>query len=341
MGNNEKKIFISALIVCRNEEGYIKLSLQSILEQDFPDNQYEILIIDGESDDRTMDVARQVIEEYRISHGSCPKVQYLQNKQRILATGWNLGIRHSKGEYVFRIDAHSQIPSDYIRKCVDTIINHDAVCVGGKIESKSLLEKEDLITKILSSPFGVGNSSFRVSDKAGYADTAVYGLYKKEIFDEVGYFDESLVRNQDIELHARIRNSGGKFYFNPEIKSVYYTRNTVKKMLKQAFENGAWNPIVLRKTKGTLSLRHMIPFAFVSFIGITTFLGFFKKTFWYFETAILVLHLILGFIFARKKTNNPKELVQMPLLFLLLHLSYGTGFFVGLFHKSERRGEKQ
>lgn len=340
MGNNEKKLFISALIVCRNEEEYIKLSLQSILNQDFPDNQYEILIIDGESDDRTIDVARQVIEEYRTSHETCPKVQYLQNERRILAAGWNLGIRHSKGEYVFRIDAHSKIPSDYIRKCVNTITNHEAVCVGGKIESNSLLEKNDIITKVLSSPFGVGNSSFRVSDTEGYADTAVYGLYKKQIFDEVGYFDESLVRNQDIELHARIRNSGGKFYFNPEIKSVYYTRNTVKKMLKQAFQNGEWNPIVSKKTKGTLSLRHMIPFVFVSFLGITTFLGLFKKTFWYFETAVLVLHLIFGFIFARKKTNNPKELIQMPLLFLLLHLSYGTGFLVGLFHKSERRGEK-
>ena len=325
--------FISALIVCRNEEEYIKLSLESILGQDYPDHRYEILIIDGESDDRTMDVAKQVVEDYRKINGRCPNVQYIKNEKRILAAGWNLGIKHSKGRYVFRIDAHSKIPSNYIRKCVETITKHNVICVGGKIESKSLLGEDDIITKILSSPFGVGNSSFRVSNTEGYADTAVYGLYDKEIFNQVGFFDESLVRNQDIELHARIRNSGGKFYFNPEIKSVYYTRNTLKKMFKQAFLNGKWNPIVSKKTKGTLSLRHMIPFVFVAFIGITTLLGFFEKVFWYIEAAILALHLVLGLIFAKKKTNNPKELICMPILFMGLHLSYGIGFLVGLFYK--------
>ena len=333
MGNDYNEIpYISALIVCRNEEKYIKLSLESILEQDYPDDQYEILIIDGESDDKTMDVARQVVENYKRIKGRCPDVLYLENEKRILAAGWNLGIKHSKGRYVFRIDAHSKIPSNYIRQCVETITKHNAICVGGKIESKSLLGEDDIVTKILSSPFGVGNSSFRVSNTEGYADTAVYGLYDKEIFNRVGFFDESLVRNQDIELHARIRNSGEKFYFNPEIKSVYFTRNTLKKMFKQAFLNGKWNPIVSKKTKGTLSLRHMIPFAFVVFIGITTLLGFFENAFWYIEASILALHLVLGLIFAKKKTNNPKELVQMPILFMGLHLSYGIGFLAGLFY---------
>lgn len=334
---NENEIpFISALIVCRNEEAYINISLQSILDQDYPDNCYEVIIIDGMSDDKTVDKARLLCEKYKTQHGSCPDIHFFSNEKKILAAGWNIGIKESKGRFIFRIDAHSCIPTDYIKKCVKTISTYDAVCVGGKIESKSLQGEDDVITKILSSPFGVGNSTFRVSNVGGYADTAVYGLYDRTIFDVVGYFDESLSRNQDIELHARIRNVGGKFYFNPEIKSVYYTRNTVKKMLKQAFQNGKWNPIVAKKTKGTLSIRHMIPFAFVIFTGITTILGFFKKMFWFLEGAVLALHLFLGFIFAKKKTNIPKELILMPILFMALHLSYGTGFLFGLFHKSER-----
>ena len=332
--------YISALIVCRNEDEYIKLSLQSVLDQDYPNDRYEILVIDGMSDDETVKTAKQVTERYRAEHSKCPDTHFLYNKKKILAAGWNIGIRNSKGKYVFRIDAHSEIPSDYISKCVTTITMHDAVCVGGKIESKSIQGEDDTIAKVLSSPFGVGNSSFRVSNTEGYVDTAVYGLYDRQIFDEVGYFDESLVRNQDIELHARIRNAGGKFYFNPEIKSIYYTRNTVKKMLRQAFQNGKWNPIVSQKTKGTLSIRHMIPFVFVLFTGISTILGFFKRKFWYLELAVLGIHLCLGLVFAKKKTNNPKELAIIPFLFMALHLTYGTGFLTGLFHKSEK-GEKQ
>ena len=326
--------YISVLVVCRNEEEYIKLSLQSVLNQDYPDDRYEILVIDGMSDDGTVNVAKQVIDRYETEHDGCPDTYFLPNEKKILAAGWNIGIRNSKGSYVVRIDAHSEIPSDYISKCVATITMHDAVCVGGKIESKSMQREDDTIAKVLSSPFGVGNSSFRVSNTEGYVDTAVYGLYDRRIFDKVGYFDESLVRNQDIELHARIRNAGGKFYFNPVIKSTYYTRNTVKKMLRQAFQNGKWNPIVSKKTKGTLSIRHMIPFAFVSFTGICTILGCLKRGFWYLELMILGLHLCLGFVFAKKKTSDPKELAKMPFLFMALHLTYGTGFLTGLFHKS-------
>ncbi|WP_418579377.1 glycosyltransferase family 2 protein, partial [Hungatella sp.] len=274
--------FITALIVCRNEEDYIKLSLGSLLNQDYPDDRYEILIIDGLSTDQTIESAEKVIAQYKNNRGSCPQIGFYKNKKMILAAGWNIGIKNSKGELVFRIDAHSTAAPDYIKKCVETILKHDAICVGGKIESKSLQGEDDVITKVLSSPFGVGNSSFRVSNTEGYTDTAVYGLYRKSIFEEIGYFDETLVRNQDIELHARIKNIGGKFYFNPEIHSVYYTRNTVKKMLKQAYQNGKWNPIVQNKNRSALSLRHMVPFLFVLFVCITSILGFLNKVFWYF-----------------------------------------------------------
>lgn len=335
-----KKPFVSALIVCRNEEKYIEISLQSLLGQNYPDDCYEIIIIDGDSDDNTLKSARMVISEYREKNDSCPNVSFYFNEKKILAAGWNIGIMKAKGEYVFRIDAHSKIEPNYIDKCIETITVHDAVCVGGRIESKSLSGEDDIVTKILSSPFGVGNSSFRVSNTEEYADTAVYGLYRKQIFEEVGYFDESLIRNQDIELHARIRKAGEQIYFNPEIKSIYFTRNTIKKMLKQAFQNGKWNPIVLKKTKGALSVRHMIPFAFVLFIVASTILGFFVKMIWYLEIIVLGIHLSMGFYFAKEKSNDPKELAQMPFLFMALHLSYGVGFLTGLFHKSDK-GEKQ
>lgn len=330
---NEELPYISAIIVCRNEEEYIKLALGSILNQTYPDARYEILIIDGLSDDRTVSSAKAAIEDYKSIHGASPEVSFWKNEKRILAAGWNIGIRNAKGDFIFRIDAHSEVGPDYIMKCVETILTHEAVCVGGKIESKSLQGLDDIVTKVLSSPFGVGNSSFRVSDTARYTDTAVYGLYKKEIFEQAGYFDETLLRNQDIEMHARIKDAGGKFYFNPEIHSVYYTRNTVRKMLKQAFQNGKWNPIVQKKNKNALSLRHMIPFAFVSFMGLTTLLGFLNKIFWYIESFIVTLHLGLGVFFAKKKTNNPVEIAKMPFLFMMLHFFYGIGYLQGLFYR--------
>ena len=177
----------------------------------------------------------------------------------------------------------------------------------------------------------MGNSSFRVSDIPGYSDTAVYGLYKKVIFDKVGLFDERYVRNQDVELHSRIKKAGYKFYFNPEIKCVYYSRNSVKKMLKQALGNGRWNMVLLRKHGAALNLRHLIPFVFVLYLIFSTIFGFFAHVFWIQEIFIILLHLLLGVIAAAKKSHNIADIIKMPVLFLMLHISYGLGYLTGLF----------
>lgn len=320
--------FVSVLLVTRNEKDYVKMSLLSLINQTYPKDKFEIIVIDGNSTDGTLDVVKELQRVYK-NNGIHIRIEH--NPQKILSAGWNIGIKSSIGDYVVRIDAHATAETDFIEKSVKTIQRVDAVCVGGKLTSKSLAGEEDIISLVLSSPFGVGNSSFRVSEEEGYADTAVYGLYEKAIFEKVGYFDETMVRNQDIEMHSRIKKAGGKFYFNPDIKSTYYTRNTVKKLLKQAFGNGQWNMVLLKKGSGALSIRHIVPFVFVvSGIG-AIILGFIYHFFWYIGLAVLLLHLAIGLYFSYKKTKNIEQLVKMPFLFLSLHISYGLGYLKGLF----------
>ena len=321
--------FVSALLVTRNEQAFIEKAMMSLINQTYPKDYYEIIVIDGESTDDTLKIVKKLIEQYKTDSFD---IRVINNPKHILATGWNLGIKDAKGEFVVRIDAHAEAAEDFIEKNVETMLKTtDAVCVGGKLTTMSLNGDNDTISKVLSSPFGVGNSSFRVSDGAGYSDTAVYGLYKKEIFERVGYFNEKYIRNQDIELHSRIRKAGGKFYFNPQINCVYYSRNTVKKMVKQAFGNGKWNMVLLKNQNSALRLRHLVPFAFVLFLIVTTLLGFFSKYLWFLELGVLFLHLALGLFAATKKTKSISEILKMPFLFLLLHVSYGAGYLAGIF----------
>jgi GT2 family glycosyltransferase len=208
-------------------------------------------------------LAIQLVNKYIKSGVGVPQLSYLKNQKKILAAGWNIGIKAAKGKYIIRIDAHATADRTFIRLNVETIMKVDAVCVGGKLITKANTETGEMIKDVLSSSFGVGNSSFRVSNKASYTDTVVYGLYDKRIFDKVGYFDENLSRNQDIELHSRIKRAGGKFYFEPKIESTYYSRDSVKKMIEQAYGNGFWNVIIFKKNNAKLSLRHMVPFCAV------------------------------------------------------------------------------
>lgn len=326
--------FVSALLVTRNEQSYIEKALLSLINQTYPKDSYEIIVIDGESSDDTLKIVNNLIGQYKTKNFD---IRIINNPKRILSSGWNLGIRNAKGDYVVRIDAHGEAAADFIEKNVETMLSvNDAACVGGRLMTKSLDGDNDIISKVLSSPFGVGNSSFRVSDRPGYTDTAVYGLYKKEIFETVGFFNEKFVRNQDIELHSRIRAAGERFYFNPEISCIYYSRNTVKKMAKQAFGNGKWNMVLLKHQNSALSLRHLVPFAFVLYLIIFTALGFFSKIFWFLEAGVLLIHVMLGLMAACKKTRRLSEIVKMPFLFLILHLSYGVGYLSGIFTKIEK-----
>lgn len=327
--NTNNLPFVSALLVTRNEQNYIEKAMFSLINQTYPKDKYEIIVIDGESTDNTLQIVKSLIEKYRKNNFD---IRVINNPKHILSSGWNLGIQYAKGDYVVRIDAHAEAKQDFIEKNVKTILKiPDAICVGGKLNTMSLDGDDKTISKVLSSPFGVGNSSFRVSNKAGYADTAVYGLYKKKIFERIGYFNEQYVRNQDIEMHSRIRNVGGKFYFNPEISSIYYSRNSLKKMVKQAFGNGKWNMVLLKNKNSALRIRHLVPFAFILFLISVTLLGFICKYFWFIEIMVLLLHLILGMYAAIEKTKKLSEILKMPFLFLLLHLSYGIGYLFGVF----------
>lgn len=336
MSEKENKInsdvvpFISVLLVTYNESQYIRLSLGSLLCQDYPHNSFEIIVIDGRSTDDTLNQAKNLVAEYKEA-GSKVKVYFIDNPKKILAAGWNKGIASAKGEYVVRIDAHAVVQPNFLRLNVKTILRVDAVCVGGKLVTKANSETGEIIKDVLSSSFGVGNSSFRVLNKAGYVDTAVYGLYRIDLFEKIGYFDEMLVRNQDVELHSRIKRIGGKFYFNPDICSVYYSRDTAKKMLKQAYGNGYWNLIIWKKNGAKLSIRHMIPFCFFLVLAVTALAGIVWRMIWMFGVIVLVLYFMLATFASLSKTKRIGRFLKMLFLFFALHLAYGLGSIIGLF----------
>lgn len=326
---NKQKPFVSALLVTRNEQAYVKNAMFSLINQTYPKDRYEIVVVDGESTDSTLPIVERIAQQNK-KKGLAIRV--LHNPKHILSSGWNIGLKEAKGEYVVRIDAHAQAAADFIEKNVETMrAVPDAVCVGGRLCTKSLNQGGEIIANVLSSPFGVGNSSFRVSGKAGYADTAVYGLYRKKVLLDAGGFHEKYKRNQDLELHARIKKQEGRFYYNPDIQCVYYARNTVGSMVKQAFGNGAWNMVLLKERKSALSVRHLVPFAFVVFLLAAAIGGFVNRKIWTAGAMVLLLHIMCGLYAASKKTRRGKDIVAMPFLFLSLHIAYGAGYLVGIF----------
>lgn len=327
-------IDISIIIVTRNATRFVIDCIQSI-ENQFKNNNYswELIIVDGESTDNTVAVIKKYLSTKSYSYS------ILNNHKKILASGWNIGIQQAKGLYVMRPDAHSILQENYIDIGLKFLKKHPTISViGGKLITKGKGFLGSIIKEALSSKVGVGNSSFRTATKSSYSDTAVYGIYKKEIFETVGLFNESLIRHQDNDLHRRIKEKKGIFYTNIDMKATYFCRDTISSLSKQMFLNGFYfSQFLSLKSFRTLSLRHMAPLLFYIFIlsSLTTSL-YFNLSFITLLSLLIyggyLLTLILNSIFIVLTKKNIKYILTCPII-LIMHISYAYGTFYGITKK--------
>jgi glycosyltransferase involved in cell wall biosynthesis len=324
---------VSVIIVVRNEENNISACIKSIELQFEKKDNWELIIIDGQSTDKTKQLANEYLKTVNY------KWKVLDNEKKTLAPGWNIGIKNSNGKYVVRPDAHSRLHKAYVQNGVVTLENiPEVTAVGGVLETRSKGFWGNIIKIALSSRIGVGNSSFRTASKSGFTDTVVYGVYRKEVFDKVGFFDEKLVRHQDNEMHQRIKKAGGKFYLNAKMKADYYCRDSVRKLSTQMFNIGRYLPDVM--FNGSLSIRHLAPFAFFTAIlfSVTIGLLIIKPLLW---ISLLVLGVYFLVIFSESviKSFCNRNVSVLLLLFIipLIHVNYAIGTFWGLLKGSLKK----
>jgi len=319
---------ISIIIPILNEEKYIKNCLDSIVNSDFDKAQMEVLLVDGGSEDKTIEIIKEYQKKY-------PFFKLLYNPKKIVPTAMNIGIKEAKGEYVIRLDAHSFYPKDYFNKLIywHKKLNADNV---GAVWITDVLNKTKTsiaIKNVLSDKLGVGEAKFRIGIKdIEEVDTVPFGCYKRKVFNKIGLYDERLVRNQDIELNKRLKRNGGKIYLIPEIKCIYFARETYKQLAKNNFNNGLWNILTAyyTKTLNSLSFRHFVPLIFVLSLILSFILGFFNKEFFYIFLIILISYLSIISIRSFQIKKDTTFFHQL-LAFLVLHFSYGIGSLVGIF----------
>jgi GT2 family glycosyltransferase len=292
---------------------------------------YEILVVDGMSEDKT----REIVNEYCKKN---PLVRIIDNPQKIVPTGLNIGIQNAKGEVIIRMDAHAIYDRSYIKKSVDYLNRYSADNVGGiwRIIPRKSSFLAKAIALISVSRFGVGNAHYRIgkSKTPKWVDTVFGGCYRREVFDRMGFFNENLVRTQDLEFNFRLRKSGGKILLVPDIVTYYYVRSDLKSFLKYNFVNSLWITYPIKFLNYMpVSWRHLVPLAFVSGLIGSLFLSVFSKIFLWLFFSIVGFYMVTNFSFSTMiafREREIKYLFVIPTLFTILHLSYGFGSFWGL-----------
>ncbi len=320
---------ISVIIPCRNEEKYIAACLDSVLNNDYPHDYLEVLVIDGKSNDNTCKIVEKYTEKFNFIH-------LLINENNTVPFAMNLGINKSRGEYIIRLDAHSKIPANYFSQLIDWSIKLNADNVGACwiTDVKNKNPKTNSIKAVLSNKFGIGNSYFRTGiDEVKIVDTVPFGCYRKEVFSKIGLYDNRLTRDQDIELNKRLKRNGGKIFLIPNLSSTYFARETFRGIAKNNFQTGLWNILTVYLTKriSSLSVRHFIPLIFLLSLILPLIL-----IIWYpiigLVAAISFLSYILVLMSVSIKINNNTTTWYYILYsFLVLHFSYGSGSLSGLF----------
>ena len=319
--------FVSILIPIRNEEAYIEACLNAVFAQNYPEDQIEILVADGHSEDHTL----EIIRDFRKNH---PIIQVFDNPEKIVSTGLNKLISRSKGEILIRVDGHCKIAPDYVRNCVKHLQERHVDGVGGTMQSIGEDYVSQVIALAMSSKFGVGDSAFRTEvGRTKLVDTVPFPAYTREIINKVGLYDEDLVRNQDDEYNYRIRKAGGKILLASDVRSIYYSRGTFIGLWNQYYQYGFYKVRVLQKHPRQMSPRQFVPPLFVLSLLIFSILAFFFPWGLSALSGLVILYALANLITSLLVASREgwKYFFLLPLAFATLHLSYGTGFLMGLF----------
>jgi len=317
---------VSIVVPCLNEEKRIQTLLDAIFAQTYPRELLDVTIADGHSTDKT----REVIAQFQREHPDL-KITVIDNDARTIPAGVNRAIAASSGEIILRLDGHSGPYPDYVEKSVAALENGKGQNVGGVWEicpgAETWIARSIAIAA--AHPLGVGDALYRHAKQAAVVDTVPFGAWKRSLVEEIGGYDESLLSNEDYEFNARIRQSGGKIWLDPAIRSLYFARPTLNALARQYWRYGFWKFRMLRRYPATLRWRQALPPLFVLSLLGGAFLSLAWPVFgWLLAFELLAYFGILGQAGLRSTIQHRGAflLFGLPLAITVMHVAWGSGF---------------
>lgn len=317
---------ISVIIPCRNEERHVSKCLFSVLKHKPVSWEIEILVVDGMSDDNTRAIVSEIMR-------ANPEVRMLDNPKIIQAAGMNIGIKAAKGEIVVRLDAHSEYPETYISDCVGLLLRTGAANAGGRVRT---VPGGDGVwgvpfARVTSHPLGVGNAAFRVGGVQKFVDTVPFGTFRRSVFEEIGYFDERLTRNEDNELNERIIKAGYKISFDPSIVITYKNQHTLRGILFHTFNSSKWNIFALCLHPHAWRLRRFVPLIFLLYLLTLMPLAWPAGPQIRFILALplMAYAILIGGVAFSAKDGFILNLITF-FTFFIYHITYGAGMLAGI-----------
>lgn len=326
---------VAIVIPTLNEERFLSRCLDSVINQSFPFEKMDVMVVDGGSVDRTKDIVKDYHEKYN-------NIRLLDNPKRIQSVAFNIGVANSVAPYIIRLDAHAYYHKYYIEGCVKGLKEDShRGNVGGQWDIQPQNESIWAVANAIlnSSKFGIGGATYRVGAKAGNVDTVPFGAFPRKVVDEIGGMREDLPRGEDNEYNSRIKKAGYNIYFDPEIVCTYYARPTLGSSCKQMYANGVSIGHLFYVDRSAIGLRHFVPLAFIVSLIVSLIGSFIWRPFLWLFVFILAAYFLcaIGATIVLCKKNSWRFFFVLPILFFCVHCAYGWGTLVGLVRFCKRR----
>ena len=306
---------VSIILTVINEALHLRAAIKAALSSNYQ-GELEVILAVGPSTDQTWQIAKELAEQDS-------RITVHENISGRTPNGLNAALKLAKNQIIVRIDGHSEIDKEYIRKAVETLKETGAVNVGGIMFAQGTTSFEKAVAIAMRSPIGVGSSRFHIGGEAGPTDTVYLGVFQKSALDAVGGYDERFTRAQDWELNYRLRKNSGVVYFDPELKVIYRPRSSLKKLALQYFEYGKWRRAVVRQHSRTINFRYLAPPLNLILQVVSLVLALFVSSLFLIPIisylgASTLASLIIGKGLAQR--------IYLPIVLIFMHFCWGFGF---------------
>jgi glycosyltransferase involved in cell wall biosynthesis len=324
---------VSFVIPVLNEAGYIEAAIRSVLDQDYPGEKELVLALAPSTDGTTELVTALAATD--------PRIRTVENPDADIPAGLNRAIRASTNPVVVRVDAHSELEPGYTAAAVATLQRTGAANVGGVMLARGKKPFQRAVARAYNSPFGLGGARYHGGAKESAAESAYLGVFRREALERAGLFDETIRRGEDWELNLRIRDGGGLVWFDPALTVTYWPRENWAKLARQFFATGVWRAELVRRIGGRNPWRFYAPPLLILsvlasiVVGILQFTGVLHGRLGFVASAVylaplLYLALVVWVALTQDAVRPWRERWLFLIVLPTMHLSWGSGFLVGL-----------
>ena len=314
--------FVSIIVPTLNEEKYIARAITSLIPKGVTFG-YEILVMDGGSTDRTIELVQGLIADD--SH-----IRLIHNPRRLQSAAVNSGaeLADQRSRILVRADSHAVYPAGFVESCVRRLGETGAKSVVVTMNTEGVGWWQRGVAAAQNSIIGNGGSAHRRPGPSRFVDHGHHAAFDRDFFRLAGGYDETMPANEDVDLDARIVKAGGQIWLETSIPITYYPRDSARALIRQYFRYGRGRALTFQRHRYALKLRQLAPLV-VAIINFTALSLSAAISAVFLIVPVAYVLLCIGWGAAAALSRRDSGLLALGPAAIIMHHAWAAGFLTG------------